>query len=158
MLSLTSLPLTAPAVPSINGDLEESLGLTPKTAADLAAKRDNQPNPAKKPKLRKQVVDAVTELEWQAGRSQVVRFKEVSCLSRARSSTESLTALSFAALLPAFIASSPSPPRTRIRPLQLPSKTSSSQHGALRSPRPRIRARRPLRSSHSPPTHQARRT
>lgn len=75
-LTTACCAITAPAAPSLNGDLDESLGLTPKTAADLAKKKD-QPNPAKKAKLRKQVVDAVTELEWEAGRSKAVRFKEV---------------------------------------------------------------------------------
>lgn len=48
------------------GDVDESLGLTPRTAADLVAKtaKKDGPSPAKKQKLKKALVDKSIELDW----------------------------------------------------------------------------------------------
>ena len=80
--------LLAPQALSANGDFDESLGLTPKTAADLAKKKQQQAaakkgntddgaRKVKKPKTRQIVLDDETELAWQEGRSKNVRFQEV---------------------------------------------------------------------------------
>ena len=58
--------------PQANGDApavedDDGAGLTPKTAADLAAKKAVKSSGNKKQKLKKQVVDRVTMLDWEQG-------------------------------------------------------------------------------------------
>lgn len=78
---------TAPQATSLDGDMEDSLGLTPRTAADLAKKKkaaakkdvgDETARKAKKSKTRQLVLDEEIDLAWQAGRNTNVRFQEVS--------------------------------------------------------------------------------
>lgn len=72
--------MTAPQPAAANGDEAEKendpYGLTPKTAADLAAKKDPKLSPNKKQKVRKQVVDRVTELDWDAGSKPALEAKK----------------------------------------------------------------------------------
>lgn len=119
-LTIVILP-TAPQALSLNGEIDESLGLTPKTAADLAAKKkqkaqqdDAQPK-AKKARTtaaKKQLIDNVTELEWQGGRNKTVRYQEVSIRSVSTRQTLRLTLDASAALLPPRFA--PTSPPARI--------------------------------------------
>ncbi|KAM0793026.1 hypothetical protein ACM66B_000517 [Microbotryomycetes sp. NB124-2] len=71
-----------PPAASINGSIVagSNVDLTPKTAADLA-KAKKQP---KAKKARKQVIDSVIELDWEAGRNKVARFKDPSFLPCSR--------------------------------------------------------------------------
>lgn len=56
---------TAPQANGNNDNDDDALELTPKTAADLV--KVGKRGSAKKPRVRKQVVDRVTELEWENG-------------------------------------------------------------------------------------------
>ncbi|KAM0749226.1 hypothetical protein T439DRAFT_348764 [Meredithblackwellia eburnea MCA 4105] len=53
-----------------------AIDLTPRTAADLAARGDAKQVGNKKQKLRKQVVDRVTELDWEAGNKAAVEARK----------------------------------------------------------------------------------
>ncbi|KAK4058215.1 sister chromatid cohesion protein 1 [Microbotryomycetes sp. JL221] len=68
---------------SVLGSIVNGVDMTPRTAADLAKAQQKQ-QATKAKKLRKQVVDSVIELDWEAGRDKSTRFKEPSFLPSSR--------------------------------------------------------------------------